>query len=346
VTDWVCPLPLRSYDRVTLGHGGGGQLTHDLVEHLILPAFGVAAGDATVDSAVLPVDSGRLAFTTDSHVVQPLFFPGGDIGELAVNGTVNDLAMVGAQPLALAVGFVLEEGLELEALHRICQSLGMAAQAAGTQIAAGDTKVVERGQADGIYITTSGVGLVATGVHIAPTRAAPGDSILLSGPLGNHGIAVLSVRDGLAFGTEVRSDTAPLNGLVSDMIDAHPDIHVLRDLTRGGLAAGLSEIATDATVGINLVQASLPIPSGVAAACGLLGLDPLEVANEGVLVAVVPSEAADAVLDAMRRHKRGRGAVSIGSVTAENPGRVIMETTLGANRVVDRPLGEQLPRIC
>jgi hydrogenase expression/formation protein HypE len=346
VADWSCPIPLRSYERVTLGHGGGGQLTHDLVKHLILPCFGAAAGDATVDAAVLPFEGGQLAFTTDSHVVRPLFFPGGDIGALAVNGTVNDLAMVGAQPLALSVGFVLEEGLKLETLDRVCRSIGSAACAAGTLIAAGDTKVVEKGQADGMYITTSGVGAVAGGVDIGPWRATPGDRIVLSGPIGRHGMAVLSVRQGLEFGTALCSDTAPLNDLVATMLDTCADIHVLRDLTRGGLAAALCEIVEDAAVGIEIVEQALPIPSEVRAACGFLGLDPAHVANEGVLVAIVPPAGADDVLDAMRGHEYGREAVTIGEVTGEHPGRVVVETTLGAKRIVDRPLGEQLPRIC
>ncbi len=343
---WICPLPLRDYERVTLGHGGGGTLTAELVEHLFLPAFGSAAGDASMDAAVLESAGGRLAFTTDSYVVRPLEFPGGDIGALAVNGTVNDLAMTGAQPLALSAGFVLEEGLELVTLARIAGSMGTAADLAGTAIAAGDTKVVESGRADGMYITTAGVGLVPPGVDVRPTRATPGDRLIVSGPLGRHGIAVLSERDGLAFGTDLRSDCAPLNGLVASMLALNPDVHVLRDLTRGGLGAALCEIAETAMVGVRYDEASLPIPAAVSAACGFLGLDPTHVANEGTLVAFVDPDECDEVLEGMRRHEQGRDATIIGEVVADHPGVVVARTPLGTNRIADRPLGEQLPRIC
>lgn len=362
---WTCPLPFRDHDRVTLGHGGGGVLTAELVEHVILPGFGEAAGDVTVDAAVLelrptpqppPRSAGvgsspdhnpaRLAFTTDGYVVRPLIFPGGDIGSLAVNGTVNDLAMAGAQPLALSAGFVLEEGLELATLHRIATSMGAAATAAGVAIAAGDTKVVEAGNADGMYITTAGVGVVPSGVDVRPERAAPDDVIIVSGDIGVHGITVLSQRDGLEFGTELESDSAALNGLVATVLDACPDVHVLRDLTRGGLAAALCEIAQTADVGLSFDEARLPVPGPVAAACGFLGLDPTHVANEGKLVAIVPAVDADAVMTAMRAHPAGTAAVAIGTVTDEHPGTVVCRTPLGASRIVDRPLGEQLPRIC
>jgi hydrogenase expression/formation protein HypE len=361
---WTCPLPFRDHDRVTLGHGGGGVLTAELVEHLILPGFGDAAGDATVDAAVLelpvphppsnfggsgsPPDPNppKLAFTTDAYVVRPLEFPGGDIGSLAVNGTVNDLAMSGAQPLALSAGFVLEEGLEVATLHRIATSMGEAATAAGVTIEAGDTKVVEAGNADGMYITTAGVGIVPPDVDIRPDRATAGDVIIVSGKIGEHGIAVLSQRDGLGFGTELESDTAALNGLVATMLDTCPDVHVLRDLTRGGLAAAFCEIASTADVGMRFDEALVPVPGPVAAACGFLGLDPTHVANEGKLVAIVPAAGADAVVGAMRAHPHGEGAVVIGTVTDEHPGTVVCRTPLGASRIVDRPLGEQLPRIC
>ena len=343
---WTCPLPLRSYDRVTLGHGGGGQLTSDLVEHLILPAFGSAAGDASVDAAVLDIAGERLAFTTDAHVVSPLFFPGGDIGDLAVNGTVNDLAMAGAQPLAISVSFVIEEGLELRDLDRIARSIGTAARAAGTTVAAGDTKVVEHGHADGIYITTTGVGVVPAGVDLRPARAAAGDQIVLSGPIGRHGIAVLSERDGLEFGTEIQSDTAPLNGLVATMLTAGAELHVLRDLTRGGLAAALCEIAESAALGMSLVESAIDTPPAVAAACKFLGLDPTHVANEGTMIAIVPPAGLDALLAAMHGHPRGTGATVIGEVTSDRAGMVVAQTPLGATRIIDRPLGEQLPRIC
>mgnify|MGYP001816980276 FL=1 len=361
---WTCPLPFRDHDRVTLGHGGGGVLTAELVEHVILPGFGEAAGDATVDAAVLELptprsvpelaglrsppdqDPARLAFTTDAYVVRPLIFPGGDIGSLAVNGTVNDLAMTGAQPLALSAGFVLEEGLEVTTLHRIATSMGEAATAAGVRIEAGDTKVVEAGNADGMYITTAGVGVVPPGVDLRPERAAAGDVIIVSGDIGVHGIAVLSQRDGLEFGTELESDSAALNGLVAAVLDACPDVHVLRDLTRGGLAAALCEIALTAEVGLSFEEALVPVPGPVAAACGFLGLDPTHVANEGKLVAIVPAGDADALVEAMQAHPQGSGAVAIGTVSDEHPGTVVCRTPLGASRIVDRPLGEQLPRIC
>ncbi len=348
VTGWSCPLPLRSHDRIVLGHGGGGKLSADLVEHLFLPAFGEAARTATpTDAAVVEVGNGtRLAFSTDTFVVRPLFFPGGNIGDLAVNGTVNDLAMRGAQPLVLSTGFVLEEGLELEVLGRVASAMGAAARRAGAQLVTGDTKVVEQGHGDGLYVNTTGIGVVPDGVDIRPDRARPGDVVLVSGPVGLHGIAVLSLREGLEFGTDLRSDTAPLNGLVGTMLAACADLHVLRDPTRGGLATTLCEIAETAGVGIVFDERAVPVPEQVRAACGFLGLDPLHVANEGKLVAIVPEAAAEAVLAAMTGHELGRGAAVIGRVTDEHPGVVVARTTLGATRVVDRPLGEQLPRIC
>lgn len=348
---WTCPAPLRNQARVVLGHGGGGVLSGELVEHLFLPAFGDAAAAATpTDAAIVGLASGeRLAFTTDTFVVQPLFFPGGNIGDLAVNGTVNDLAMVGARPLALSTGFVLEEGLELDVLGRIATSLGAAAQAAGVELVTGDTKVVESGHGDGLYLNTTGIGLVSDGVDLRPARAAPGDVVIVSGPIGQHGVAVLSVREGLEFGTDLRSDTAALNGLVEAMIAATPDpagLHVLRDPTRGGLAATLCELAATAAVGVSIDETLVPVPPEVQAACGFLGLDPLQVANEGRLVAFVSPGAADAVVAAMRATAVGAGAVAIGRVTADHPGLVTARTGLGATRIVDRPLGEQLPRIC
>jgi hydrogenase expression/formation protein HypE len=348
VEGWSCPLPLRQHDRIVLGHGGGGTLSSELVEHLFLPSFGAAATTATpTDSAVLDLDDGtRLAFTTDSYVVQPLFFPGGDIGELAVFGTVNDLAMSGAVPLALSTGFVLEEGLELEVLARVATSMGRAADRAGVRLVTGDTKVVERGRGDGMYVNTAGIGVVPPGVDIGPHRARPGDVVIVSGAIGLHGIAVLSVRDGLEFGTEIASDTAPLHGLVAAMLAVTPELHVLRDLTRGGLAASLCEIAATAGVGIDYEEASVPVPEAVRSACGFLGLDPVHVANEGKLVAIVAPEDADDVLAAMVATEVGHASVVIGRVTADHPGVVVARTGLGATRVVDRPLGEQLPRIC
>ncbi len=347
---WTCPAPLRSQDRVVLGHGGGGVLSGELIEHLFLPAFGEAARGATpTDAAVLEVGGARLAFTTDTYVVRPLFFPGGNIGDLAVNGTVNDLAMVGARPLALSTGFVLEEGLDLDALGRIALTMGAAASAAGVRLVTGDTKVVESGKGDGLYVNTAGVGVIPQGVDLRPERAAPGDAIIVSGPIGMHGVAVMSVREGLEFGTELHSDTAPLNDLVATMLAAAPgpaDLHVLRDPTRGGLAASVCEIAATAGVGVRLDEHAIPVPEAVRAACGFLGLDPMQVANEGRLVAFVDPAAAGAVLAAMRGTPAGAGAAVIGAVTGEHPGIVTARTGIGATRVVDRPLGEQLPRIC
>jgi hydrogenase expression/formation protein HypE len=348
VGSWSCPAPFHPDDQVVMGHGGGGRLTAELVEQLVLPAFGTAASAATpTDSAVLDLPGGtRLAFTTDTYVVRPLFFPGGNIGELAVYGTVNDLAMSGASPLALSSAFVLEEGLGLEVLHEVAASMGRAADRAGVGLVTGDTKVVERGHGDGLFINTAGVGIVPPGVDIRPDRAVPGDVVIVSGPVGLHGIAVLSLREGLEFGTEITSDSAPLAGLVSAMLAVDPDVHVLRDLTRGGLAAALCELAATAGLGVEFEERLVPVPESVRAACGFLGLDPLQVANEGTLVAFVRPDRADEVLEAMRRNSEGRGSVAVGRVVEDHSGIVVARTGLGANRVVDRPMGEQLPRIC
>jgi len=344
---WSCPLPLRHHDRIVLGHGGGGLLTSELIEHLFLPGFGDAARRATpTDAHVLDVGGTRIAFSTDTFVVRPLFFPGGDIGALAVNGTVNDLAMSGARPVVLSTGFVLEEGLELAVLSRVATSMGRAAGRAGVELVTGDTKVVEHGHGDGLYVNTTGIGLVPDGVDVRPDRARPCDVVIVSGPIGLHGVAVLSVREGLEFGTGLRSDTAALHGLVAAMVGACPDLHVLRDPTRGGLAASLCEIADVAGVGIELDEGSIPVPDEVRAACGFLGLDAMHLANEGKLIALVPRAWADPVLGAMAATAEGRGAVVIGTVTEDHPGLVVARTGLGATRVVDRPLGEQLPRIC
>ncbi|HTZ45734.1 MAG TPA: hydrogenase expression/formation protein HypE [Jatrophihabitans sp.] len=343
---WTCPVPLRDSPVVVMGHGGGGQLSAELVEHLFLPAFANPTLAALADSAVCTLGGTRLAFSTDSFVVRPLFFPGGSIGDLAVNGTVNDLAMSGAQPAYLSCGFILEEGTELAVVGRVAAELGKAAEAAGVIVATGDTKVVEAGHGDGVYLNTAGIGLVPAGVDIRPQRARPGDVVLVSGELGLHGIAVLSVREGLEFGTGIVSDTAPLHGLVSAMLAVTTELHVLRDPTRGGLATSLNEIAGSAGVGISLSERALPVPAEVANACGLLGLDPLYVANEGKLVAVVPPAEADAVLAAMRAHPLGRRAAVIGECVAAHPGMVSVRTGFGGTRVVDLPVGEQLPRIC
>ncbi|NEA36511.1 hydrogenase expression/formation protein HypE [Streptomyces sp. SID13031] len=343
---WSCPLPLRDHQTIVMGHGGGGQMSGELIEHLFVPAFSNPLLAGLTDSAVVTLGGARIAFSTDSFVVQPLFFPGGSIGDLAVNGTVNDLAMSGAQPAYLSCGFILEEGVELSVVGRIAEDLGRAAEQAGVTIATGDTKVVDSGHGDGVYINTAGIGLVREGVDIRPQRAAVGDVVIVSGMIGVHGIAIMSVREGISFGTEVISDCAPLNGLVGAMLDAVLDVHVLRDPTRGGVATSLNEIAKAAGVGIELVESDLPIPEAVANACSFLGLDPLYVANEGKLLAIVAPADADAVLAAMRAHPLGADATVIGACVATHPGMVTTRTTFGATRVVDTPIGEQLPRIC
>ncbi|WP_216893241.1 hydrogenase expression/formation protein HypE [Nocardia alni] len=343
---WVCPLPLRDSPTIVMAHGGGGAMSGELIEHLFLPAFGAAADAGLGDAAVIEVDGARLAFSTDSFVVKPLVFPGGTIGELAVNGTVNDLAMMGARPLVLSTAFILEEGTALAEIARIAEHLGTAAVAAGVKLVTGDTKVVDAGHGDGIFINTAGIGVVPAGVDIEPRRARSGDVVLISGDIGVHGIAVMSCREGLEFGTTVLSDSAPLHGLVAAVLDAGADIHVLRDPTRGGVAAALNEIAKLANVGVRLDERALPIPSAVRDACGLLGLDPLYVANEGKAVAFVAPDDADRALEAMRAHPLGARAQAIGVCVDEHPGMVVARTALGGTRVVDLPAGEQLPRIC
>ena len=343
---WSCPVPLRDYPAVTAAHGGGGRLSADLIEHLFLPAFRDDALDALADAAVLPQPAGRIAVTTDAFVVRPLVFPGGSIGELAVNGTVNDLAMSGADPLYLTAAFVLEEGFPLVDLANLIGRMAAAARAAGVRVVAGDTKVVERGRADGCYVTTAGVGVVPDGVTVGPHLARPGDAVLVSGTLGDHGIAVLSAREGLAFETEVTSDTAPLHGLVRAVLAAAPGVRAFRDPTRGGLAATLNEIAARSGVGVLLDEQAIPVAPAVRAACEMLGLDPLTVANEGKFVAVVPVGEADAALAALRGHPLGAAAAVIGRVTDRHSGTVAVRTALGGLRVMPMPIGELLPRIC
>jgi hydrogenase expression/formation protein HypE len=347
---WVCPTPLRDTPTILMGHGGGGAMSGELVEQLFLPAFGGAAAADLGDSAVLSVpglgDGARLAFSTDSFVVKPMFFPGGSIGDLAVNGTVNDLAMSGATPLFLSTAFILSEGTALADIGRVATAVGKAAEVAGVQLVTGDTKVVDSTSGDGVYINTAGIGVVAAGVDIGPRRARVGDAVLVSGDIGVHGVAVMSCRDGLEFGTTVESDTAALHGLVAEMLATGVDVHVLRDPTRGGVSATLNEIARASGVGVELVERDLPIPAEVRDACGLLGLNPLQVANEGKLLAVVPGDRADEVLSSMRAHALGAGARRIGTCVAEHPRMVVARTGLGGTRVVDLPIGEQLPRIC
>jgi len=329
-----------------MGHGGGGQLSAELVEHLFLPAFADGTAPALADSAVVTLGGARIAFSTDTYVVRPLFFPGGSIAELAVNGTINDLACSGATPAFLSCGFILEEGTELAVVGRVADAMGAAARAAGVRIVTGDTKVVDAGHGDQVYVNTAGIGLVPPGVDIRPDRAAVGDVVIVSGEIGVHGIAIMSVREGLGFGSQIVTDSAPLHGLVAAMLAVTPDLHALRDPTRGGLATTLNEIAGAAKVGVRMVEADVPVPSDVRNACALLGLDPFYVANEGKLVAFVPPEHAEAVLAAMRAHPLGAQAAVIGECVAEHPGMVVARTTFGATRVVDTPLGEQLPRIC
>ena len=345
----ACPAPIPERTRVLLGHGSGGQLSAALMRDVIAPALASAGGGAQGplnDAAVVDVAGSRLAFTTDSFVVSPLEFPGGDIGELAVFGTVNDLAMMGAQPLALSLAYVIEEGLPIDELRKVTESVARAAARAGVRIVTGDTKVVGRGAADGLFVNTAGIGLVAEGIAVGADRAAPGDAVILSGPIGLHGIAIMSVREGLAFEVEIASDTQPLNVLVAAIVAACPGVHVLRDPTRGGLASALNEIAGASRVGIDLREETIPIPGPVRAACEMLGLDPLHVANEGKLVAIVPAASAEAVLAAMRAVPEGVEAVEIGRVVADHPSMVTVRTIVGSQRIVDMLVGEQLPRIC
>jgi hydrogenase expression/formation protein HypE len=344
---WVCPVPLRDSPTIVMGHGGGGALSAELVQHLFLPAFGAAADGVQLgDSAVIEVGGLRLAFSTDSYVVKPMFFPGGSIGDLAVNGTVNDLAMSGARPLVLSTAFILAEGTPLPELARVAEAIGRAAEAAEVRLVTGDTKVVDSGSGDGVFVNTAGIGVISEGVDLRPDRARPGDVVIISGEIGVHGIAVMSCREGLEFGTAVRSDSAPLHGLVADLLAGGAEVHVLRDPTRGGVAASLNEIAVASGVGVDLQERALPIPAEVRDACGLLGLDPLYVANEGKLIAFVAEKDADRALAAMRAHEYGRAATVIGVCGTQHPGMVVARTGLGGTRVIDLPLGEQLPRIC
>lgn len=342
-----CPIPISEYPTVTLAHGGGGRLTQMLIERLFLPAFANPALEQLHDGAVLDLDGARLAFSTDSFVISPLFFPGGDIGALAVHGTVNDLAMCGARPIGLSAGLILEEGLPMEQLWRIVQSMQYAAAAVGVPIVTGDTKVVDRGKGDGVFINTAGIGLIPAGVHIAPSRAEPGDLVLINGPIAAHGIAIMSVREGLEFETAIESDSAPLHDLVARLIEvAGAHIHVLRDPTRGGVASALNEIAQAASVGIRLDEGKIPLGDEVRGACEILGFDPLYVANEGKCLATVARAAADAALEVLRAHPLGAGATIIGEVVDDHPGKVVMRSRIGGLRVVDMLSGEQLPRIC
>jgi hydrogenase expression/formation protein HypE len=332
-------------DKILLAHGSGGKLAHDLVEKSFVKALTNPFLAKLDDSAVFDL-SGRLAFTTDSYVVSPIFFPGGDIGKLAVCGTVNDLAMNGAKPLYLSLSFIIEEGLSLSELEQIVKSVQRAAKEAGVEVITGDTKVVTRGSADRLFINTAGVGIIPKGVDISGSNAKPGDKVILSGAIGDHGIAVISQREGLSFATKLKSDCAPLGELVAEMIAASTNIHCLRDPTRGGLATSLNELAKQSKASIRIEEEKIPVRQEVLAACEMLGFDPLYVANEGKLVAIVPPEDAGKILKAMKKNKYAEDAVIIGEVAAEPPGRVVMKTLLGSSRIVDMLVGDLLPRIC
>jgi len=332
-------------ERILLAHGSGSKLSHDLIDQILVPPINNTILSRMDDSAVFEL-SGKLAFTTDSYVVNPIFFPGGNIGKLAVCGTVNDLSMNGARPLYMSLALIIEEGFELEDLRRVIESVRETADEAGVQIVTGDTKVVNHGKADRLFINTAGIGLVSEGVDISGSNAKPGDKIILSGGIGEHGIAVMSQREGLQFNVPISSDCAPLNGLVSDMLKASRNIHSLRDPTRGGLASTLNEFARQSGVGISIEEDKIPVHDGVRGACELLGLDPLYIANEGKLVAAVAPVDADKVLAVMRQNKYAPQAAIVGEVTAAHKGRVVMKTMIGSSRIVDMPTGEILPRIC
>ncbi|MFQ5350845.1 MAG: hydrogenase expression/formation protein HypE [Thermoanaerobaculia bacterium] len=344
----TCPLPLSDFPTVQLAHGGGGRLSQILIEKLFLEAFRNPALEGLGDGAVLELaGGGRLAFSTDTFVVRPLFFPGGDIGSLAVHGTVNDIAMCGAQPLALSAGFILEEGFPMEKLWTIVSSMKQAAEEAGVPLVTGDTKVVDRGKGDGVYVNTTGIGLVPDGVDVAPARARPGDRVLISGAIAEHGIAIMSVREGLEFDTELETDSAALHRLTGSLLEhLGKGVHVLRDPTRGGVASALNEIAGSAGVGIRLAEAAIPLAEQVRGACEILGFDPLYVANEGKCLAIVGPEVATRALALMRDDPLGSAAAIIGEVVADDPGRVVLRSRIGGERVVDMLSGEQLPRIC
>jgi hydrogenase expression/formation protein HypE len=341
-----CPIPFHEYPHVLLAHGGGGTLMQDLIGRIFMPAFANPHLATAHDGAVLEAGGQRLAFTTDSYVVQPLFFPGGDIGSLAINGTVNDLAMCGARAQWLSAGFIIEEGLPIETLWRVAESMKRAATAAGVSVVTGDTKVVDKGKGDGLFINTAGIGLIGHGVQIAPGQVQVDDLVLLSGDLGRHGMAIMSVREGLSFESPIVSDCAPLVEPVMALLDAGVRVRCLRDLTRGGLASALNEVATAAGLQIDIEESAVPVQEEVRGACELLGLDPLYVANEGRFVAFVDPHDSGVALRALRAHPLGAGAVAIGRVASGSAGLVTIKSRIGARRVLDLLSGEQLPRIC
>jgi hydrogenase expression/formation protein HypE len=341
-----CPLPIQSYPNILLAHGGGGKLMHELIEKIFITSFSNPTLEARHDSALLDIGKNRIAFTTDSYVVHPLFFPGGNIGDLAINGTVNDLAMSGARPLYLSAGFIIEEGLATETLWQVAQTMKAAAEIAGVNVVTGDTKVVDRGKGDGLFINTAGIGIIEHNLTIAPSSLALGDVIIINGDLGRHGIAIMAAREGLAFESEIESDCAPLSGAVLKLIEAGIKIHCLRDLTRGGLGSTLVEIAEAANMHINIDERAIPVREDVQGACEIMGFDPIYVANEGRFAAFVPEAEASRTLDILAADPQGTGSCIIGRVGGGSPGLVTMKSKIGVTRIVDMLSGEQLPRIC
>lgn len=341
-----CPIPKSDYDKVLLAHGGGGTLSQQLIQKLFFSQFDNDVLNIHHDSAMFELNGSRLAFTTDSYVVQPIFFPGGNIGDLAINGTVNDLSVSGSKPLYISVGFIIEEGFEIEELWKIVLSMKAAANKAGIKIVTGDTKVVDHGKGDKIFINTSGIGIIEDGIDIAPQNCEEGDSVILSGRIAEHGIAIMSAREGLEFETTIKSDSAPLNNLIEAVLRVSKNIHVMRDPTRGGIASALNEIAQSSRKGIQLYEEKIPITEEVKGACEILGLDPLYIANEGKVLIIVPESETDKVLNVMRNDPLGKDASVIGKVTVSDPGLVVMKTLIGSSRIVDMISGEQLPRIC
>jgi hydrogenase expression/formation protein HypE len=341
-----CPIPKSEYDKILLAHGGGGKLTHQLIEKIFASAFENDELNKLGDSAVLNLSEKKMAFTTDSYVVDPIFFPGGNIGDLAVNGTVNDLAVAGAEPKYISSGFIIEEGFPIQSLWEVVLAMKKAAEIAGVSIVTGDTKVVEKGKGDKLFINTSGIGIIKNNIDISPLNISPGDKIILSGELGNHGIAILSVREGIQFESLIKSDTAPLNILVNDVLKFSSGIKMMRDITRGGLSSVLNEIAGSASLGIEIYEDNIPVNGQVEAACELLGLDPLYIANEGKLIVIVKDEISEDVLTVMRKNRLGKDSRIIGQIVTEHPKQVIKNTSLGSRRIIDMIRGEQLPRIC
>lgn len=341
-----CPLPTMDHKTIQLAHGAGGKLSADLIDKIFLPCFSNETLDKLEDQATLANPNGRLAFTTDSFVVSPIFFPGGNIGELAINGTINDICMSGAIPKYLSCGFILEEGLPIEDLHKIVVSMKQAADKARVQIVTGDTKVVDYGSCDKLFINTSGIGIIPDKISLGIPKIEIGDKIILSGTIADHGMAVMTTREGLSFQTQITSDTAALNRLVQDMLNVSNEVHAMRDPTRGGVATTLNEMAKSAKKGIQIYEDKIPVRDDVRGACEILGIDPLYVANEGKLIAFVKADVTDAIVEAMHKNEFGKNASIIGEVVNDHIGKVAMKTPLGINRIVDMPIGDQLPRIC